>query len=47
MNAVVDAAINALTPSAAAVMCTKQPAVMPKPPTIPARVPERSERVTM
>ena len=37
----------ALTPNAAAKMCTKQPAVMPSPATTPALAPERSELVTM
>ena len=36
VNAVLDATISALTPMAAAKMCTKQPAVMPSPATMPA-----------
>src|SRR6185369_8182623 len=42
-----DAASSALTPSAAAKMCTKQPAVMPSPAITPAFAPARSEFVTM
>src|SRR5437868_10317407 len=42
-----DAASRALTPSAAAKMCTKQPALMPSAAATPAFAPERSEFVTM
>jgi len=41
VNAVVEVASNALTPSAAATMCTKQPAEMPIAATAPAFSPER------
>ena len=47
VNAVADAAINALTPSAAANTWTKQPAVIPRPATTPALAPERSALLTM
>ena len=46
-NCAKDAAISALTPTAAATICTKHPAVMPSPATMPARVPDRSALVTM
>ena len=41
------AATSALTPMAAAAMCTQQPAVMPKAATSPARTPLRSAWLTM
>ena len=47
VKAVADAASSAPTPTAAAKMCTKHPAVIPSPATMPARVPDLSALVTM
>jgi hypothetical protein len=47
VNAAAEVASSAPTPTAAAKMCTKHPAVMPNPATMPARVPERSAFETM
>jgi len=47
VKAAAEVASSVPTPIAAAKMWTKQPVRMPKPPTMPARTPERSELAMM